>query len=106
MRLIIGMLFLCMALANPATADGDPHCATRDALHGLLKTKHGEEVIAIAVTESGLLLEILASPRGETMSVTVTRQDGGEACLMASGYNLDMRRLSSGGFLGTEELQH
>lgn len=58
-------------------------CAPRDLLVDRLAANFNEEPISVAVTSTGSLLEVLASPEG-SWSIIVTMPDG-PTCLMSAG---------------------
>lgn len=79
---LAGSLAVALATAGPAAAQ-TPQCASRDAIVERLSLQFGEEPIRIAVTSTGDLLEVLASPQG-TWTIIITRA-GGPTCLMSAG---------------------
>jgi len=79
---LAGSLAAVLATAGPAAAQ-TPQCASRDAIVERLSLQFGEEPIRVAVTSTGDLLEVLASPEG-TWTIIITRA-GGPTCLMSAG---------------------
>ena len=76
----LGAAFLSAPIA--AVAQGAP-CAPRDVVLETLKKKYGERPVALGVTLSGALVEVLASEAGKwTIIVTAP---GGPTCMVASG---------------------
>lgn len=78
----VAALSLMAASASAAKAQSAP-CAPREAIVERLALDFGEEPIGVAVTASGDLLEVLASPQG-SWSIIIT-EAGGPTCLMSAG---------------------
>jgi len=59
-------------------------CRERDAALRQLAEKYGEAPVAVALANSGQLVEVLASKDGATWSILVTAP-GGPTCLVSAG---------------------
>ncbi len=69
-------------LTSPAAAQG-PQCAPRAALLESLSKNYDEAPVSMGVTNTGSLVEVLASPTGSwTILVTMP---GGPTCMVSSG---------------------
>ena len=79
---LAGLSVLLSAQMQPAAAQVPP-CAPRDQIVERLAAQFGERPISVAVTATGDLLELLASPQG-SWSIIVTKA-GGPTCLMSAG---------------------
>lgn len=75
--------FLCL---GDAVAAQRPPCAMRAAVVGHLAEKYKERPVAIGLSETGGVFELLTAPAGETWTVIVTWPNG-VACLIAAGRN-------------------
>lgn len=69
---------------TPFAASAQPQCDERAAVISVLQEKYKESPIAIGVTHSGGLVEVLTTPDGATWSIIVTTPQG-IACLVAAG---------------------
>ena len=69
-------------LASPAAAQ--PQCTFHDKALKHLAERYQETPVAAGMTNSGVLVEVLATSDGGTWSIIVTRPDGW-ACLVAAG---------------------
>ena len=78
--IVLGLFILLIAF--PAIAAGN--CGKRANLLQHLKHKYGENPVAIGVTDSGGVVEILASENGSTWTLIVTMPNG-KTCVMATG---------------------
>ena len=67
----------------PALAQ-QPMCDDSDKIHELMSKKYEETPIAIGITGSGSLVELLVSPHGETWTLIISTPDG-RSCFLASG---------------------
>lgn len=68
--------------------EGGPSCRPdRDGVVQHLLSKYGEVPVAVAVTSTGALLEVLARPDGSTWSVLITLPDRSATCIVSSGDN-------------------
>lgn len=59
-------------------------CTTHADMARQLEERHGERRTAVAVSESGSLIEVFSRPDGKTWSVIATMADG-RTCLLLSG---------------------
>ncbi len=59
-------------------------CSQRDEIIGLLADKYKEAPIAVGITSSGELLEVLTSGDGTTWTIIYSTPDG-RSCLIAAG---------------------
>ena len=83
MRSCVPIVFLAVfLLAAPAVAQ--PQCDDRAKVLAHLATKYQESSVAIGVTSSGGLVEVLNSPEGKTWTIIVTTPQG-MTCLLAAG---------------------
>ncbi|MGO1117368.1 hypothetical protein ACTL6U_01580 [Rhodovibrionaceae bacterium A322] len=83
--LALGTVVLMGAPAiNSADAQQAPTCNARDKVLSHLATKYSEAPVAVGVTSSGALLEVLSTGEGTTWTVILTRPDG-VSCLLAAG---------------------
>tara|TARA_R110002072_G_scaffold11668_18_gene52350 strand:- start:1636 stop:1971 length:336 start_codon:yes stop_codon:yes gene_type:complete len=78
------ILLLGAAQIDDAAAQFGPACNLREKVLSHLATKYSEAPVAIGVTSSGALLEVLSSNEGITWTVILTRPDG-VSCLLAAG---------------------
>ncbi len=78
--IILGLFIL--SIAFPALAA--KHCGNRANFLQQLKNQYGEYRVAIGVTDSGSVVEILASENGSTWTLIVTMPNG-KTCVMATG---------------------
>lgn len=67
-----------------AQAMAAPICGQRDQIVGQLRARLGEEVRATGLAGSTRIVELFASERTGSWTITVTSVDG-TTCLMASG---------------------
>ncbi|MGO1121210.1 hypothetical protein ACTL6U_21140 [Rhodovibrionaceae bacterium A322] len=87
MKLPLQAAFLAAFLLSgtaPAAAQQAPTCNLRDKVLAHLAGKYSEAPVAVGVTSSGALLEVLSTPDGQTWTVLLTRPDG-VSCLLAAG---------------------
>ena len=76
--------FVFALLLFPSLAHSQPPCNTRDSILADLASRYQEAPIAMGVTSSGGLIEVLSDGKGGTWSIIVSGPDG-IACLIASG---------------------
>lgn len=86
---MLRILLACTAIAAPAVAQDQPHCAPRAALAAGLAMSpdaggYGENVIGMGIKNDGSLTELFVNSETGTWSVTVTTP-AGMACMIASG---------------------
>lgn len=76
-------VFLCLP-ANAQMAQMQMMCAPRADIITNLQGKFSENTVALGLDNSGGVVELLASPDGETWTIIVTDPQG-TSCLMAAG---------------------
>lgn len=76
----LGAAFLCA----PAAAQAPPACAKRADILAYLEANFVEVPVAIGLSASGALVEILASDGGRTWTLLFTLPNG-MSCLIAAG---------------------
>ena len=59
-------------------------CDDRESVLPILAKKYQEQPIALGVTNTGNLVELLTSPKGRTWTLIIT-DPRGRTCLMATG---------------------
>ncbi len=67
-----------------STAMAQPKCDSRDTVIKHLANKYKENPVAIGVTNSGGLVEVLTTASGTTWTIIVTTPQG-MSCLVAAG---------------------
>ena len=80
-------LLLGTALAvfsSAAAAQSQSQCNTRDSVLSLLASKYKEAPVAVGVTNTGGLVEVLSTGDGNTWTIIVTTPQG-MSCLVAAG---------------------
>lgn len=78
-------LFLGAALAIYSTAAfAQTQCNDRDSVIALLASKYKEQPVALGVTNTGGLVEVLSTDKGDTWTIIVTTPQG-LSCLVAAG---------------------
>ena len=82
---------LCVAALIPTAAASAEVCDQRDKVLGQLAQKYQEIPVAIGVTSTGGLVEVLATGDGSTWTIIVTTTDG-VSCLVAAGEGLRFLR--------------
>ena len=86
--LYVGMLAVAAALpltVQQATAQGQPQqCDKRAKVLGHLAQKYREAPVAVGVTNSGGLVEVLTTGDGNTWTIIVSNPNG-MSCLVAAG---------------------
>lgn len=90
MKNLISSMILAafMAVASPAAvAAGHQICVSHDDWAESLYMGYQERVVAAGITAGGHLLEVFASPYGETWTILYTPPIGGLTCSLASGEN-------------------
>ena len=81
-----GLIAALVGLAQPTLA-AHLHltqCHARDLLLQRLSDRFGEATVALGVTGTGSVVEVLTAPHGETWTITVTSPQG-ITCLLAAG---------------------
>lgn len=69
-------------MALPAHAQ--QACAPRDVILGTLGGKYSEAPVALGLTSTGALIELLTTEDGSTWTLVLSMPDG-RTCMMASG---------------------
>ena len=86
-------VFLCLfVVAANAAAFA---CGKRSDLLAKLLSQHSEVPVAIGLSNTGGVIEVLASPDGATFTIIMT-QPGGVTCLLAAGEYWETVRLKIG----------
>jgi len=75
-----------IALPTLAHAQSAQRCGDHETLVQRLADKFVEQQIAFGVTANGKMVEVLASPEGNTWSIVLT-EPGGPSCFVAAGAN-------------------
>ncbi len=79
------MAFSSAAVAQTqAPGQGQNQCNTRDSVISLLASKYKEAPVAVGVTNTGGLVEVLSTGDGNTWTIIVTTPQG-MSCLVAAG---------------------
>jgi hypothetical protein len=73
---------IALGMAIPSVADAA--CASRGKLIETLSSKFSEAPVAMGLSNSGGVVEILTSPGGDTWTIIVTTPDG-MSCMIAAG---------------------
>lgn len=77
-----------MVFSSGAAAQNQPQgqnqCNTRDSVISLLASKYKEAPVAVGVTNTGGLVEVLSTGDGNTWTIIVTTPQG-MSCLVAAG---------------------
>ena len=69
----LSLFFVFGALADPAMAQNlMPH----DEVAKLLAARYGEQPVARGLTQTGVMIEVFAAPRGETWTIVFTTPRG------------------------------
>lgn len=84
----IKMVAVCVGIVNAALpASAAPMaCSPRDAVLDQLSARFHEAPVAVGLANNGALLELLASPAGETWTIIITMPNG-TSCLVAAGHD-------------------
>ena len=77
------MAFSSVAAAQ-TQAPGQNQCNTRDSVISLLASKYKEAPVAVGVTNTGGLVEVLSTGDGNPWTIIVTTPQG-MSCLVAAG---------------------
>jgi hypothetical protein len=70
--------------SSAAAAQSQNQCNTRDSVLSLLANKYKEAPVAVGVTNTGGLVEVLSTGDGNTWTIIVTTPQG-MSCLVAAG---------------------
>ena len=73
-----------LSLLPSEGASAQPQCNTRDETIKQLSDKYREAPVALGVTNTGHLIEVLAAKDGKTWSIIVTSPQG-MSCLVIAG---------------------
>lgn len=84
------------AMPLQAQAAEPSNCAPRKEVVSHLAAKFGEEPVAIGVSDSGRLIEILADRAGGTFTVILTTPQG-VSCIVLTGESWQARPLTVAG---------
>ncbi len=74
---------LAACSSTPVAAAGARVCLPRAELLDALKDRHGEQPVAMGVTNDGRLVEITESGGGQSWTIVVTAPRG-ESCVLAA----------------------
>lgn len=78
--LLLGTVFAIFS----TTAFAQSQCNDRDSVIALLAKKYKEAPVALGVTNTGGLVEVLSTGNGDTWTIIVTTPQG-LSCLVAAG---------------------
>jgi hypothetical protein len=78
------LLTATLSLTTSASAGQPANCGPRAALLKQLANKYSEAPVAVGLSNSGALVEVLTSERGDTWTILVSKPDG-TSCLVAAG---------------------
>ncbi len=84
MRRLLMLAAFGAAFFMLSAARAEPQCNTRESVLRQLADKYGEAPVALGVTHSGGLIEVIATPGGKTWSIIITSPQG-RSCLVAAG---------------------
>ncbi len=87
--LIRGVIILAVGmavLASAGLASAQSLCGDRETLLAQLARQYNETIIAVALTSTGGMLEILATKDGATWTLIVTKPPNG-TCIFGAGEN-------------------
>jgi hypothetical protein len=73
-----------VSVSWPASAQNQNQCDTRDKMTAYLSAKYKEAPVAVGVTNTGGLVEVLSTGDGNTWTIIVTTPQG-MSCLVAAG---------------------
>lgn len=80
------LLISALALANH-----DPRCDDHDVLIDKLRTNFAEEVVAVAVTKRGALVEMLTSEKSGSWTILITYPSlQGQTCMLEAGDGFEL----------------
>ncbi|MEM7224645.1 MAG: hypothetical protein AAF495_16820 [Pseudomonadota bacterium] len=78
--LLLGAVFAIYS----TSALAQTQCNDRDSVIALLASKYKEQPVALGVTNTGGLVEVLSTDKGDTWTIIVTTPQG-LSCLVAAG---------------------
>ena len=82
--LLLGTVLAVFSSAAAAQSQGQNQCNKRDNVLSLLANKYKEAPVAVGVTNTGGLVEVLSTGDGNTWTIIVTTPQG-MSCLVAAG---------------------
>ena len=82
--LLVGAALMVFSSAAAAQSQSQNQCNTRDSVLTLLANKYKEAPVAVGVTNTGGLVEVLSTGDGNTWTIIVTTPQG-MSCLVAAG---------------------
>ena len=85
-RSVIVLAVVMAVLASAGLASAQSACGDREALLAHLAKRYNETIIAVALTSTGGMLEILATKDGATWTLIVTKPPNG-TCIFGAGEN-------------------
>src|SRR5262245_56275891 len=86
---------LAAILTMPAEAATSPLCAPRAELLKQLSARYKEVPVAVGLSNSGALIEVLTSEQGSTWTIMIS-QPNGASCLVAAGEGWEeLKRVAS-----------
>jgi hypothetical protein len=98
----VAMMVFSIVPATAATAPGGSSpggsslCGSRPDLLKQLSKRYNEEPVAVGLTSSGSLIEVLTSDSGSTWTIMVS-QPNGPSCLVAAGEGWEeLKRIAKG----------
>lgn len=85
-KIVIGLIATAGVLATATAAEAQLLCSERENVIEKLSRGYHEKPVAMGLTSTGAVVEILSSSgeRGATWTMIVTRPDG-VSCVMATG---------------------
>jgi hypothetical protein len=92
----VGVAALLIAItAVPGHAATSPLCAPRAELLKQLSARYKEAPVAVGLSNSGALVEVLTSEQGSTWTIMIS-QPNGASCLVAAGEGWEeLKRIAS-----------
>ena len=92
---IVLLIFAAVLLWAAVAEATPPHCDKRKNIADKLNKKYEEQSVAVGLAVNGSLLEVFASPNGETWSIIVSNTKG-RACVLATGEGWRYRKVVAG----------
>lgn len=86
MKRILPFVFSTALFAGAAAAETPMACGPHDVLLNNLAGKYQEQPVAMGLTTTGALVEVLSSTTGNSFSIIFTMPDG-TACMVVAGRN-------------------
>jgi hypothetical protein len=84
-RPVATAVLLGAVAAGPTPARADPQvCGARAEILAELTERYSEAPVAVGLSNSGVLVEVLSSDNGSTWTIIVSQPDG-TSCLVAAG---------------------